>query len=254
LVQYVLFEGILSQKFIILYMFIPALTAFAFFMLGKKPVRTQLSLFTSHTTLLQWAFALLYPIFMFIIVTMLGVLTGLGKFNPDFLLKVLSWPFLSSLAVLFIAMLPSMFGEEYGWRGYLLPALTKKYSKLQATLVLGLVWGLWHIPSYYIVYSKAGIGDPLLLTIMGVFTVAAGAFPYTYLFLLNGNIFPCVLLHGMYNLAASQVFLGSPVIAGLLEERPGILMVSWPHALVLMFVTASILAIFFARQFNKKGL
>jgi len=40
--------------------------------------------------------------------------------------------------------------EEYGWRGYALPRLLKKYSPLTASLILGVAWGIWHLPLHFI--------------------------------------------------------------------------------------------------------
>ncbi|MGB5227569.1 MAG: CPBP family intramembrane glutamic endopeptidase, partial [Eudoraea sp.] len=47
-------------------------------------------------------------------------------------------------------------GEEYGWRGYLLPRLMKKFNVFYSSIILGLIWGLWHYPAYLI-----GTGVPL---------------------------------------------------------------------------------------------
>jgi membrane protease YdiL (CAAX protease family) len=39
-------------------------------------------------------------------------------------------------------------GEEFGWRGYALPRLLKRWPPLAAGTILGLVWTLWHVPAF----------------------------------------------------------------------------------------------------------
>jgi membrane protease YdiL (CAAX protease family) len=48
--------------------------------------------------------------------------------------------------VLFLSVL----GEEIGWRGYVLPRLQHKYGALVASLIIGVMWGMWHLPEFLI--------------------------------------------------------------------------------------------------------
>jgi len=41
-------------------------------------------------------------------------------------------------------------GEETGWRGWMLPELQKRFSPLKSSILLGLTWGLWHLPLWII--------------------------------------------------------------------------------------------------------
>ncbi len=52
------------------------------------------------------------------------------------------------LSILFASLFP--FIEELGWRGYVLDRLQEKRSALVSTLILGLVWSLWHLPTFFI--------------------------------------------------------------------------------------------------------
>ncbi|MFC7174994.1 type II CAAX prenyl endopeptidase Rce1 family protein [Haloplanus litoreus] len=52
---------------------------------------------------------------------------------------------LAILPALFFATLPPIL-EELGWRGYALDRLQLKWSVLSASLILGVVWALWHLP------------------------------------------------------------------------------------------------------------
>jgi membrane protease YdiL (CAAX protease family) len=44
----------------------------------------------------------------------------------------------------------SVLGEEFGWRGFLLPRLQQKYNALVSSLIIGSVWGFWHLPLFLI--------------------------------------------------------------------------------------------------------
>ena len=64
--------------------------------------------------------------------------------------------------ILLIINLPlsylAFFGEEYGWRYFFQPALQKKYGLRKGVILLGVLWGLWHIPLNFLYYSpKTGV-------------------------------------------------------------------------------------------------
>lgn len=63
--------------------------------------------------------------------------------------------FIFYLPIFLVNFLPFI-GEEYGWRFFLQPKLQDKYGKFSGTVMVGIIWGLWHIPfSIYYVGSPA---------------------------------------------------------------------------------------------------
>ena len=90
------------------------------------------------------------------------------------------------------------FGEELGWRGYLLPKLTKGLSKFSATIITGLIWGIWHIPIILSGYNYGG-EHPLLGSLaMIVFCVIIGVFS-AFLFYKVKSIWVPVIFHASIN-------------------------------------------------------
>ena len=84
--------------------------------------------------------------------------------------------------------------EEPGWRGYALPRLEERHSPLVATLILGLGWGVWHIP----LYGPAGVVVPLVL-----------AFFYTWLYNRTQSVLLCILLHASFTAAQDHLLLSA---------------------------------------------
>ncbi len=73
-----------------------------------------------------------------------------------------SWTVLPALLLVLIDDPGPM--EEFGWRGFALPLLQRRYSALQASLILGVIWGVWHVPSFYIAsLSQSAMSLPLFL-------------------------------------------------------------------------------------------
>jgi membrane protease YdiL (CAAX protease family) len=95
-------------------------------------------------------------------------------------------------------------GEELGWRGYALPKLLERWSPLTSSLILGLLWGLWHLPTF-LVLGTPQYGLPLSAFIL--LTIEYSIL-LTWLYLhTKGSVLLATLCHGAINLSQS-LFLG----------------------------------------------
>jgi membrane protease YdiL (CAAX protease family) len=96
-------------------------------------------------------------------------------------------------------------GEELGWRGYVLPRLQSRMSPLGASLLLGLIWGFWHLPKYL------GPGNNALFGLVMVKCIG-DAILYTW---LSNNSHASLLLvtifHAAGNTAAFFLPMSSPL-------------------------------------------
>ncbi len=68
------------------------------------------------------------------------------------------------LSALDFVLVVLVLGEELGWRGYALPKLLQRFSPLVASLIIGVLWGLWHQPTFFIA------GSPMATTYQGTGT------------------------------------------------------------------------------------
>ena len=88
-------------------------------------------------------------------------------------------------------------GEELGWRGYLLPRLLERYSALTASLMVGLLWGLWHLSLFLTpAFPHSERSFPLFMISTTVYSVW-----FTWLFLrTRGSVLLATLFHASLNL------------------------------------------------------
>ena len=100
--------------------------------------------------------------------------------------------------------------EEPAWRGFALPRLQERYSPVKATALLGVVWGLWHLPLLLVEDNVDHGLAAVAFAAMLVWTLAgfiAYAFTYTYLWNRTRSALLCMLLHASYNTAIGVVIL-----------------------------------------------
>ena len=107
------------------------------------------------------------------------------------------------------------FGEEWGWRGYLLPKVAQRMKFLPTVLLTGFIWGIWHAPIIVAGhnYGMSYPGYPWWgIIAMCVFCIVCGTL-FSYITLRAKSCWPAVFAHGALNGTASigVLFLADPM-------------------------------------------
>ena len=150
----------------------------------------------------RWlALAYVLPIVYATVVYGLVWLSGLGGVD----LSRFKTPVVMFVVVGSLQSLLSATGEELGWRGYLVPALARKQSFRMTALISGAVWAGWHFP--LIIGADYNGGTPPWYSVLcfAIMVVAMG-FPFAWLRLRSGSVWPAAILHASHNLFVQAFF------------------------------------------------
>lgn len=109
--------------------------------------------------------------------------------------------------------------EEPGWRGYALPRLQQRHTPVKATLILGMVWGIWHVP----LYGPIGFVVPLAL-----------AFFYTWIYNRTGSVLLAILLHASFTPSQDHLVLMAEETHGTTDAAIGVMYLVGVIVLVLL--------------------
>jgi len=114
-------------------------------------------------------------------------LTQLGSFLPLLILGPLS--------------------EEIGWRGYALPCLQTRWNALTSSVIVGVIWGLWHLPLFMMVGTpQHELGIPFIGFLVGM---SANSLFYTWLYNnTQHSLWSAILLPWLYTYATQVVYSG----------------------------------------------
>ncbi len=83
---------------------------------------------------------------------------------PESIADLPSWDRLLYLLPLTLVTDTGPLGEEFGWRGFALPRLLRRWRPLAAALVLGAIWWAWHLPTFFIrTLSQSHLSIPVFL-------------------------------------------------------------------------------------------
>jgi membrane protease YdiL (CAAX protease family) len=98
--------------------------------------------------------------------------------------------------------------EEYGWRGVMQPILEKKLPYPVATLIIGIVWSVWHLPLWFVDGSSQQSLPFLLFAVLAIFL----SFFFSAIYKKTKSMFYCCILHGLTNTLMSVFVVKANVI------------------------------------------
>jgi len=144
-------------------------------------------------------------------------------------MPVLSNPWLVLVGFVYILFLGGPVEEEFGWRGYALDRLQARYSALASSVILGVVWSMWHLPLFFfsqtIYYQKPVWGLIVTVTLQAVL--------FTWIYNNTGSsLLAALLFHTMSNLShfmfpALETDLGSLFTLIFTATAVGVVLVIW---------------------------
>jgi membrane protease YdiL (CAAX protease family) len=175
---------------------------------GRSFGRTVAGLFAPRIRLLPLLAAILIPV-----VATLVVWLGYALATDQAPLALLADLSLGGLVVIFLdGLIRGPLGEELGWRGYLQNELNQRHSLLKASLIVGVIWAIWHLPLWFISGYQ---GVDLLLYIL-FFAVGLIAFSVIIGFVYGRgrNLLYAILLHQMLNFSGRLLEMDELVMLG----------------------------------------
>ena len=173
---------------------IAALIASAIAVSWRGPRDLLLAIVRVRVPVTRWLAALLIPFGIVAVALVCAPAFGIAiKMQPPF------WSDLLDRFVFtffFVAL-----GEEPAWRGFLLPLLQRSLSPLLATLVVAVIWAVWHLPLWGSEFAWATV-PPFLISLVG------GAFVLSWLYNSSrGSVLMPMLMHATLNtIAAGYAF------------------------------------------------
>jgi membrane protease YdiL (CAAX protease family) len=106
----------------------------------------------------------------------------------------------------FVLLLPSVLGEEMGWRGFLVPELAKFMSFTKVAITSGLIWAIWHWPLIFMgLYGPDGTPLYYQLFFFSLYIISSAVI-MTYLRFKTNSLWTAVIFHTSGNVFLQKVF------------------------------------------------
>jgi membrane protease YdiL (CAAX protease family) len=170
---------------------------------GREGVRRLLHRIVLWRVGVRWYAFVLLGIPAIVLVSALVMPGALASFDASAVPSVM---FLYVVAGLFFLFAGGPFFEEIGWRGFALPRLQGLYGPLGGTLILGVLWALWHLPLFLIPNWDTPHGSPLDVALFVVLAIGI-AVVLTWVFNnTKGSVLMTILAHGSFNMSVASAY------------------------------------------------
>jgi membrane protease YdiL (CAAX protease family) len=168
------------------------------------------------TRLFLWKSSVWWNLFLFLGIPLVFIAGSLIKGN------LLTDPFpFSSFPILMTAILMAIIKgpvEEFGWRGLALPLLQRKFTPVWSALILGIIWGIWHLPAFLLSGTQQGQWSfapfffgciALSMIVTPLFNQSRGSLliPAFFHFMLMNPIFPDAQPYDSYLMIAIAILV-----------------------------------------------
>jgi len=200
--------------------------------LGRGQFRDLVSGLSPGRLSARWAVtALTLPLVMVVVAILVGV-AAFSTATPTFSIGLIGIVAVEFVRILFLG---GPLGEEIGWRGFALPRMQTPRTAFDASVLLGIVWGLWHVPLYFVPgtgqFETLQAGTDPAFGIGGFVGWTIGlSVLFTWLYNeTRGSLLVVILFHAAVNLAVFlPSVLGSTGIVSLLN-----VVVTWLVAVIV---------------------
>jgi membrane protease YdiL (CAAX protease family) len=228
-------------------MFIPGIIGIIINSIRYKSIRLVFKPITTRINIKSILFSIIFPLLFIGFVAIVVSLTGIAKFNSEKLSDLINFPTIGAIIIGFLLI----FGEEYGWRGFLLKEIASFKGKIKSVVIVGIVWALWHGPIVYGLANHTNMENPLLLSVIQMGAVFVLSLPFAYSYFLTNNIFPPMLFHFVWN------FYNPVVLGNIYHNKPGIIegnMIYINGEGLAGIILGLLFMFWFIKQFKKKAI
>jgi uncharacterized protein len=158
----------------------------------------------------RYAIALLVPMILVTAAIAISDLTGLADFHAG------SKPIWLLYLVLLLVDTPistvATLGEEYGWRGYLLPRLLP-LGEVKASLAVAAIWAPWHLPLLLVGLNYGGKNPFAVLGFMLALTAALSLLLTRLFVVAGGSVLVTAVAHASFNAFGDRLSNGDHLVA-----------------------------------------